>query len=47
MTEDFDPAAYHDRYREALQELVDAKIEGREVVQPQAPMSEERADQPG
>ncbi len=41
MTEDFDPAAYHDGYREALQELVDAKIEGREVAQPEAPVSEE------
>jgi DNA end-binding protein Ku len=36
MTEDFDPAAHHDRYREALQELVAAKTEGREVVQPVA-----------
>jgi DNA end-binding protein Ku len=35
MTEDFDPAAYHDNYREALQEVVDAKVEGREVVQPE------------
>jgi DNA end-binding protein Ku len=41
MTEDFDPATYHDGYREALQELVDAKIEGREVAQPEAPASEE------
>jgi DNA end-binding protein Ku len=36
MTVDFDPDEYHDRYREALQELVEAKIEGREVLQPQA-----------
>jgi DNA end-binding protein Ku len=36
MTVDFDPEEYHDRYREALQELVDAKVEGREVVQPEA-----------
>jgi DNA end-binding protein Ku len=34
MTFDFDPAAHHDGYREALQELVDAKTEGRDVVQP-------------
>ena len=34
MTVDFDPAEYHDRYREALQELVTAKTEGRDVVQP-------------
>jgi DNA end-binding protein Ku len=36
MTVDFDPGEYHDSYREALQELVDAKIEGREVVEPEA-----------
>jgi DNA end-binding protein Ku len=35
MTEDFDPDAYHDNYREALQEVVDAKVEGREVIQPE------------
>jgi DNA end-binding protein Ku len=43
MTVDFDPDEYHDRYREALQELVEAKIEGREVLQPQA---EEEAVEP-
>jgi DNA end-binding protein Ku len=37
MTVDFDPDAYHDGYREALQELVNAKIEGRELVQPESP----------
>jgi len=35
MTVAFDPDAYHDSYREALQELVNAKTEGREVVQPE------------
>lgn len=39
MTFDFDPAAHHDGYREALQELVDAKTEGRDVVQPDSPES--------
>jgi DNA end-binding protein Ku len=34
MTVDFDPDEYHDGYREALQEVVNAKVEGREVVQP-------------
>ncbi len=34
MTFDFDPDAHHDGYREALQELVDAKSEGRDVIQP-------------
>jgi DNA end-binding protein Ku len=37
MTVDFDPDEYHDSYREALQELVNAKIEGRELVQPESP----------
>src|SRR5215469_2147715 len=35
MTLDFDPDEYHDSYREALQELVTAKTEGREIVQPE------------
>src|ERR1700733_4573503 len=35
MTVDFDPGEYHDGYREALQELVNAKVEGREVIQPE------------
>ena len=34
MTEDFDPGAYTDAYREALEALVQAKIEGNEVVRP-------------
>jgi DNA end-binding protein Ku len=34
MTVDFDPDEYHDRYREALGELVAAKTEGRQVIQP-------------
>jgi DNA end-binding protein Ku len=37
MTVDFDPGEYHDRYREALQELVTAKTEGRDVIQPGEP----------
>src|SRR5262250_2549827 len=34
MTSDFDAAAHHDGYREALIELVEAKIGGRELLQP-------------
>jgi DNA end-binding protein Ku len=34
LSGDFDPAQYSDSYREALQAVIDAKIEGREVVQP-------------
>jgi DNA end-binding protein Ku len=36
MTTDFDPAACHDGYREALQELVEAKIADRAVTAPVA-----------
>ncbi len=35
MTVDFDPDEFHDNYREALQELVAAKTEGREIMQPE------------
>src|SRR5579859_471007 len=34
MTSDFDPDAHHDGYREALIEVVDAKVQGRELAQP-------------
>ena len=37
MTVDFDPDEFHDNYREALGELVNAKVEGREVIQPESP----------
>jgi DNA end-binding protein Ku len=40
MTEDFDPTAYKDSYREALETLVQAKIEGNEVVRPDGDGSE-------
>jgi DNA end-binding protein Ku len=39
MTGDFDPSDYTDDYREALQQVIDAKIEGREVVEPEEPVS--------
>jgi len=32
MTGDFDPAAYRDEYREALMQVIESKIEGRETV---------------
>ena len=32
---EFDPTQYSDSYREALQAVIDAKVEGREVVQPE------------
>jgi DNA end-binding protein Ku len=34
MTSDFDPDAHHDGYREALTEVVEAKVHGRELAQP-------------
>src|SRR4051794_4794563 len=37
MAGDFDPDAYSDNYWEALQEVINAKVEGREVVQPEEP----------
>ena len=36
MTSDFDPDAHHDGYREALIEVVEAKVQGRELAQPGA-----------
>jgi len=34
LTGEFDASQYKDSYREALQAVIDAKVEGREVVQP-------------
>ncbi|HYB16572.1 MAG TPA: Ku protein [Streptosporangiaceae bacterium] len=34
MTEDFDPDQYHDAYREALEAVVRAKVEGNDIVPP-------------
>ena len=33
----FDPGEYHDHYREALAELIEAKLEGKQVVKAPAP----------
>ena len=44
MTEEFDPAAHRDGYREALAEVVAAKIEGRDVLQAAGPA--EDSDEP-
>jgi DNA end-binding protein Ku len=41
MTEDFEPDQYHDEYREALQQLIEAKVEGHEVAPPPEPAAEE------
>jgi DNA end-binding protein Ku len=37
MAAEFDPSVYTDNYREALQEVIDAKVAGREVVAPEEP----------
>jgi DNA end-binding protein Ku len=37
MSGDFDPSEYTDDYREALQEVIDAKVEGREIVETEEP----------
>ena len=46
MTEDFDPSAYKDAYREALEALVQAKIEGNDVVRPVPGISDEKPGGP-
>ena len=35
MAGEFDPTEYHDAYREALQQVIEAKVEGRELVRPE------------
>jgi DNA end-binding protein Ku len=37
MTGEFDPAQYRDEYREALMQVIESKIEGRETVDVEAP----------
>jgi DNA end-binding protein Ku len=37
MTGAFDPTEYRDEYRAALEEVIEAKVEGREIAEPEAP----------
>ena len=37
MTGEFDPAQYKDEYREALQAIIEAKVDGQETVEIEAP----------
>ena len=37
MTGEFDPAGYRDEYREALMQVIESKIEGRDTVEIEAP----------
>jgi DNA end-binding protein Ku len=46
MTEDFDPGQYHDAYREALEAVVRAKIEGNDIVRPAGTEAPEPSSQP-
>ncbi len=39
MTGAFDPAEYRDEYRAALEQVIDAKVDGREIVEPEAPVA--------
>jgi DNA end-binding protein Ku len=41
MTADFDPEQYHDEYRGALEQVIEAKVEGREIVE--QPVQEEES----
>jgi len=36
LQEDFDPEKYNDEYREALQQIIEAKLEGQEITVPAA-----------
>jgi DNA end-binding protein Ku len=46
MTEDFEPDQYHDTYREALEAVVQAKVEGNDVVRPPGVVGPEPKTQP-
>ncbi len=41
MTADFEPDRYHDEYREALMQVIEAKVAGQQIVEP--PQAEEAA----
>ncbi len=46
MTEDFEPDQFHDAYREALESVVRAKVEGNDVVRPAGIAAPEPKGQP-
>ena len=37
LAEDFQPEKYHDTYRENIRRMIEAKVSGREIVEPPAP----------
>ena len=46
MTGEFDPAQYKDEYREALETIIEAKVEGKETVEIEAARGERQAHRP-
>lgn len=46
LTADFDPAAFTDRYTEAVAELVEAKAGESDTIRPPAPVAAESAEEP-
>lgn len=44
MASDFEPEKYHDSYREAVYELLEAKAKGQTLVSPEAPVAEPTSD---
>jgi DNA end-binding protein Ku len=44
LAEPFDPSKYHDEYREALMEVIEAKLNGEELVSAPAPAEERTVD---
>ena len=46
MTGEFRPEEYKDEYREALEKIIEAKVEGRETVEVEEPETRGQADRP-
>lgn len=44
LSSNFDPARYKDEYRENLQKIIDAKIQGEEITVPEVPQSKPVVD---
>lgn len=44
MKQDFDPNQYHDHYREALEQVIQAKTEGQQLVEQAAPVASTMPD---
>jgi DNA end-binding protein Ku len=44
LTEDFDPQKYHDEYRQALTQVIEAKLDGQEIVEAPEPAATKPID---